>query len=139
MRIDGRDTRALGAKGCDLPMANSAGDQVVCAGGAGHRSVFLVPIGGGRPRELYRTATPARLRYVRFDDRGDRVFAVTGDRHWLTLDAATGALLRDVILTGPEVADDAILYTAAISASGRVVAFSTPKLSSSLFLVSGLR
>jgi Tol biopolymer transport system component len=139
MRVDGSGARALGARGCDLPMANRTGDRVVCAGGPGYRSIFVLPIAGGAPRKLYEATTPARLRYVRFNDRGDRVLAVTGDRHSLTVDAETGALLRDEVLTGPEVGQDAVLYTAAISERGRVIAFSSPKLASALFLVSGLR
>lgn len=138
MKTDGTEARSLGAAGCDLPMANPTSDSFLCVGHADNRALFVYPIEGGAGRKLYELPPGERFRYARWNGNGDKIFAVTGHRRFLLIDAKSGTVLQHEELPIPGPAYET-LYTAAFNAQGTIQAYSVSRFSSDLYLASGLR
>jgi Tol biopolymer transport system component len=135
---DGTGARPVGAPDCELPRASPSGEAFACEGEAG-RTIFVYPIGGGSGRKLYTRSTGGRFWYVRWDRRGERIFAVTRDRDLVTLDAATGRVLSQETLPLPAFEGYSDLITAALTPDGSTQAYTVNLYASGLFMVSGLR
>jgi hypothetical protein len=138
IQVDGTGARPLGAPDCGLPMANPSRTAFVCQGQAG-RAIFVYPLEGGAGRELFERPVGGRFWYARFNDKGDRILAVTRDREFFTLDASTGQVISRETLPIPAFEGHTELVNAAFSADGSIQAYTLNLFSSSLFMVSGLR
>jgi hypothetical protein len=139
MKADGTGARSLGAAGCDAPVASPSGSSFLCLKGERKRSLFLYPIRGGAGRLLYELPEDRDFVYARWNAAGDRIFAVTRDRRLLTLDSAAGTLLKEetVPITGTTGQDR--LIAAALDPQARTRAYSIIRMSSDLYLASGIR
>jgi serine/threonine protein kinase/Tol biopolymer transport system component len=138
IQTDGRGAKPIGAQDCDLPMSNPSRTAFVCQGSAGH-VLFVYPRDGGPGRRLLERPTGGRFWYARWNDRGDRIFAVSQDREFFTLDASTGQVLSRETLPLPQLEGYAELITAAFNADASIQAYSLNLYSSNLYLVSDLR
>ena len=76
--------------------------------------------------------------YARWNALGDRIFAVTTDRRLLTLDASTGAVLREQQVPLREGIGGESLLAAACSPDGATQAYSISYTSSRLYLGRGM-
>jgi hypothetical protein len=122
-----------------MPTASPSGSSFLCLKER-RRSLFIHPIqSGGAGRKLYELPEGRDFAYARWNATGDRIFAVTRDRRLLTLDASTGALLREEAIGVAETSGQGRLLTAALDASGETRAFSIIRASSDLYLASGIR
>jgi len=90
-------------------------------------------------RRLYELPTGGEFIYARWNDRGDRIFAVTRDRRLLTLDASTGALIREDTIPFAGTPGQDRLIAAALDAKAAIQAYSIIRTSSDLYLASGIR
>jgi hypothetical protein len=138
MAMDGSGARSLGAAGCEQPVAAPSRNAFVCV--AGDRSaVFLYPMAGGPGRKLHELPAGGVFLCARWNDAGDRIFAVTRDRQLLTLDSSTGRLVdrKTLPFVGPASQD--VLLTAALNRDATVQAYSFVHTSSSLYLATGLK
>jgi hypothetical protein len=93
----------------------------------------------GAGRTLYERSTGARFKYTRWNQGGDQLLAVTGDRLLLTLDVKTGAVRGEEPLPFPGAGPYDSLIGAALSADGSLQAYSVTRLFSDLYEASGLR
>jgi hypothetical protein len=136
METDGSGARSLGAPDCDYPAASER--EFVCVGDSG-RAVFVFPMEKGPGRKLFALASPGQFRYVRWNRSGDRIYAVTDSRRFITVDAATGVLLAEetLPLSGAGLYDS--LIGGAFDADASVQTYSVALRRSKLFLVTGLR
>jgi hypothetical protein len=75
----------------------------------------------------------------RWNGSGDRIHAVTRDRRLLTLDSATGALIREGTIPVSGTPGQDRLIAAALDAEATIEAYSMIRLSSDLYLASGIR
>ncbi|HEY7862858.1 MAG TPA: hypothetical protein VIE39_04325, partial [Thermoanaerobaculia bacterium] len=139
VRTDGSQPRALGAPDCALPQPSPSLRSFVCEGGPAFATLFVYPMDGGAGRRLYEHPSGRRLWYARYDSTGGRIFAVAADRKFVTLDAATGRVLREETLPVPKSLGYAELIDASLDAEGAIVAYSLNVYSSQLYSVSGLR
>ena len=101
-------------------------------------TLVVYPLAGSRVasgvRPLYAAPQRAILVYARWSAGGDRIFAVTGDRRFLTLDAANGALLAERPVPVREGIAGESLLGAACSPDGVTQAYSVDFKSSRLYL-----
>lgn len=139
MQTDGRGARSLGAAGCDLPMGSPSGSAFVCVAGETKRTLYVYPMDSRPGRKLYELPEGGEFIYARWNVPGDRVFAVTRDRSLLTLDSSTGALLGEETLPLVGATGQDRLVAAALDAEATIQAYSVWRLSSGLYLASGLR
>ena len=138
MGTDGTGARSLGAEGCDTPSASPSGLSFLCRGGESKGALYLFPMEKGAGRKLFELAPGKTINYVRWNASGDRVFALTRDLHFLTIDAASGRVLSsESVDLGDAVGSDALIG-AAFSADGTIQAYSFDRFSSGLYLADGL-
>ncbi len=138
MNTDGSGAHGLGAVDCNNPRANPAGTEFVCLGGAPGSTPFIHPIGKGEGRRLLGVGEATVFIYARFNERGDRILAVSRDRHVWTLDARTGVKLADDVLPNLDPSTGTGLLSVALNGDGTVRAFSEGRSSSGLHLAWGL-
>jgi hypothetical protein len=136
MEIDGTGSRRLAAA-CDSPIANRAADSFVCVG-ENHRSLFAYPIKEGQGRVVYELPAGEQFRYARWNDRGDRILAVTDKGRILELSASGSALLSEDQLPLPGSEINSTIFAAALTERGALQAFSVARFASSLYLLAGL-
>ena len=139
METDGSDSRSLGAAGCAAPAANPDGTAFLCLGGDRNGTILIYPMAKGPGRSLFALPAGHRFQYSRWNGSGDRIFAVTSDRQFLTLDASSGAVVREEILPVSAAGGANGLYTAAFNADATIQLYSTARFSSDLYLVSNIR
>ena len=139
MKIDGTGEQALGATGCSAPVADPAATRFLCVEEPDGNALMLY---GLAPREagrkLHALAPGERFVYARWASRGDRVFAVTTDRRFLTLDSSTGAVLQEQKVPLREGIAGESLLSAACSPDGSIQAYSISYTSSRLYLGRGM-
>ena len=128
----------MGAEGCDLPAAHPSGAQFLCLGGERNGTLFVYPMPAGPGRQLFALPRGERFRYARWSSSGDRIYGITGAGDLVTLDPASGALLRQEALPAPAAGGSHIL-AAALSGDAKVAAYSTVRFASDLYLVTGIR
>jgi hypothetical protein len=139
LETSGGKGRSLGVEGCGQPMASPSLREFLCLGGKERDALLVYPISGGTGRRLYDLSGRTQLRSARWDETGDRIFAVTAERRLLTLDVRSGALLHEETLALPDVGVYGVFYRAALSADGRTQAYSVARSSSGLYLCGGIR
>ena len=139
METDGTGALSLGATGCDLPAADPAGRRFVCVYGAEGRQLRVFPMVKGEGRRLYELPSGTRIKYVRWDSAGHRVFAVTESRLALSLDATSGRVLSQETLPLAGAGPYDKLNGAAFSDDAKVQAYSVAVRSSTLYQLTGLR
>jgi Tol biopolymer transport system component len=146
MLIDGTEARRIGAPGCDMPTANPAGTVFLCRGGNQRNTIFLYslePSFGPRvsrlPRKLYELARSGLIVYARWNSRGDRIFVVPDDGRVITLDADSGSVLAEERVSLQTLGSALTIYAAAFTPEGTIQAYSIDRLSSGLYLSSGIR
>ena len=123
-----------------------AAGEFLCVGGDRNGTLFIFPLqaagaaaGADAPgRRLYSLEPGERFKYVRWNGPGNRVFAVTSERLFLTLDAATGAVIGSETLPVPPNGGTDGIYAAAFNADASIQAYSTALLASELYLVAGI-
>jgi hypothetical protein len=93
----------------------------------------------GAGRKLLELPDGGEFVYARWNGRGDRVFAVTRDQRLLTVDSSTGALLGAEEIHMARTAGQDRLVAAAVDSSATIQTYSIHRLSSSLYLASGIR
>jgi hypothetical protein len=139
METDGSAARSLGAAGCDTPIASPSGSSFLCVQGERRRTLFVYPMSKGLGRKLYELPNGEKFIYIRWNGTGDRIFAVTRDRRLLTLDSSTGALVREETIPLAGIPGQDRLISAALDAEATIQAYSMIRLSSDLYLASGIR
>ena len=138
METDGTGARSLGADGCALPASNPEERAFLCVGGDRNGTLFIYSMTKGPGRALHALEAGERFKYARWNAQGDRIFAVTSARLFLTLDAATGTVIRQETLPLPPTGGAEGLYAAAFNADASIQVYSTARFSSELFLVSDI-
>jgi eukaryotic-like serine/threonine-protein kinase len=138
MATDGSGARSLGTSGCDQPIASPSRTSFVCVG-SDRRSLFIHFMEKHPGRKLYELPRGGLFLSARWNDTGDRVFAVTRDRELLTLDSSAGRLLDQTTLPLLGPASQDVLLAAALNHDATVQAYSLVHASSSLYLAAGLR
>ncbi len=139
METDGSGARSLGATGCDAPVASPSGSSFLCVEAERKRSLLLRPIQRGPGRKLYELPDGREFVYARWSGTGDRIFGVTRDRRLLTLDSSTGTLLGEEAIGLAGTTGQDRLLAAALDAEGKTQAYSSFRISSDLYLASGIR
>jgi serine/threonine protein kinase len=139
METDGSGARSLGAPGCGTPTASPSATSFVCVEGERREKLVLHPMGKSPGRRLYELPNDGEFIYARWNGGGDRIFAVTRDRRLLTLDSSTGALIQEDMIPLAGTPGQDRLIAAALDAEAEIQAYSTIRLSSSLYLASGIR
>jgi serine/threonine protein kinase len=138
MKIDGTGAEALGISDCGAPVADPAGTRLLCIGRPKVNTLVVYPLAGPpRPagvRPLYSAPEGVSVIYARWSAGGDRIFAVTGDRRFLTLDASNGAPLAERPVSVREGIAGESLLGAACSPDGATQAYSVGFSSSRLYL-----
>jgi Tol biopolymer transport system component len=137
METDGSGARSLGAEGCDRPMASPDRTSFVCV--RERRTLVVHPMEKGAGRKLLELPDGGEFVYARWNGRGGRVFAVTRDQRLLTVDSSTGALLGEEEIHLARTAGQDRLVAAALDSSAKIQTYSIYRLSSSLYLASGIR
>jgi eukaryotic-like serine/threonine-protein kinase len=139
MKVDGTRAEALGVTGCDDPVANPSATHFLCFEEPDDGALVLH---GFTPREAGRRlfALPAgeTFLYARWNVLGDRIFAVTDKRRFLTLDSSTGAVLREQKVPLRQGIASEFLLGAACSPDGETQAYSISSTSSRLYLGRGM-
>jgi Tol biopolymer transport system component len=138
MATDGSGAQSLGASGCDQPIGSPSRNSFVCVGGD-RTSLFIHSLDKRPGRKLYELPKGGLFLSARWNDTGDRIFAVTRDRELLTLDSSTGSLVARETLPLSGAADQDVLLTVALNGDATVQAYSFVHTSSSLYLATGLR
>ncbi len=135
---DGKGEHRVGA-GCDSPSANPAATSFLCVGGLQDNALYVAPLAppSERLRTLRELPGGAKFRYARWNEAGDRIYAVTSERRILTLDAVSGAVVRDQEVPLDDTGRPSSILTAAFSPDARVQAYSVSHLSSHLYLSRG--
>jgi Tol biopolymer transport system component len=139
METDGSAARSLGGAGCSNPAARPDGSAYLCLGGDRDGTIFVYPMRQDPGRVLISLAAGQRIQYARWNGSGDRIFVVTSDRRFLTLDASNGTLLREETLPVSAEGGANGLYTAAFNADATIQLYSTARFASDLYLVSNIR
>ncbi len=142
METDGSGARSLGGAGCDMPIASPSRSSFLCVKGEKgerRRSLFLYSIKSGPSRKLYELPNDGDFVYARWSATGDRIFGVTRNRRLLTLDSSTGTLLREEAIPLAGTTGQASLIAAALDAEAATRAYSILRISSDLYLASGIR
>jgi tRNA A-37 threonylcarbamoyl transferase component Bud32 len=140
IKIDGTEAEALGVTGCALPVADPAATRFLCIGEPDSNTIVLHPLVRNAPgRTLFALPSGEAFLYARWNARGDRVFAVTGDRRVLTLDSATGAMVEEQKVPLREGIAGESLIAAACSPDGATQAYSISYTSSRLYLGRGMK
>ena len=139
METDGTGAVSLGATGCDLPAADPASRRFVCIYGAEGRELRVFPMVKGEGRKLYELPSGTRFKYVRWDSAGRRIFAVTGNRLAMALDATSGRVLSEETLPLVGAGPYDKLIGAAFSDDAKIQAYSVAARSSTLYQLTGLR
>ncbi|HEY7862200.1 MAG TPA: protein kinase, partial [Thermoanaerobaculia bacterium] len=138
MAKDGSSPSSLGARGCDLPQADPSGRSFLARCGEGKIALHVFPLGKGEGRALHARPDGAEIIAARWDASGRRIFAVTQNLRFVTIDAASGAVLAEepIDLGEPSGADS--LRTAAIGPDASRRVYSFDRYSSGLYLADGL-
>ena len=139
MKIDGTGAETLGMSGCDDPVANPSATRFLCIEEPDReraRSPRSRSARGGR--RLLALPAGETFLYARWNVRGDRIFAVTEDRRFLTLDSSTGAVLLEQKVPVREGIAGESLLAAACSPDGAIQAYSISSTSSRLYLGRGM-
>jgi hypothetical protein len=89
-------------------------------------------------RRLFELPPGDEFVYARWNERGDRILAVTMSRRFLTLAASNGSVLAEDKLP-PLERTEGDLMTAALSADGSIQAYSADRISSRLYIGEGIR
>ncbi len=138
MKTDGTAAESLGVKGCSGPVAKPDQTSFLCVTEPDRGVLMLY---GLAPRDSGRrlaALADGGFVYARWNERGDRIFAVTFDRKLLTLDSATGAVLREQPVPIREGIAGESLVMAACSPDGTTQAYSISYTSSRLYLGRGM-
>src|SRR5262249_34870558 len=130
MARDGTAPKALGVAECYSPSANPSGTAFLCLGGPRRNVLFVYPLAGGSGRKLHELTGVDRFIYIRWSGSGDRIFATSSDRRFLTLNSSTGAILRSDPIEIPDGASYESLLAAACNMDASVQAFSFSHISS---------
>ncbi len=138
IRSDGSGLQALGAIGCDQPRADPSLTEFLCICGPEKKDLFVYPLNPGVGRRLYRLAGKDRFASIRWSGSGDRIFAATSERQFLTMNASTGSVLFQETLPVPAGGIYGAFYGAAFSDDGTVQAYSIARSSSGLYYCAGL-
>ena len=139
MDIETGRAKPLRATECDLPAASPSGTSFVCAWGE-NRSALFVHFLDARPgRKLFELPKDKEIIYTRWNKTGDRIFAVTRDWQLLTIDSATGKLLDQATLPGSGPTGHDRIVSAALDDDATTQAYSVDRMSSSLYLATGLQ
>ena len=139
MKLDGTGVEPLGVTGCSGPVASPDQTRFVCIEEPGHSALKLHSLARrDAGRALHTLASGATFVYARWNALGDRIFAVTTDRRLLTLDASTGAVLREQQVPLREGIEGESLLAAACSPDGTTQAYSISYTSSRLYLGRGM-
>ena len=139
MKLDGTGVEPLGVTGCSGPVASPDQTRFVCIEEPGHSALKLHSLARrDAGRALHTLASGATFVYARWNVLGDRIFAVTTDRRLLTLDASTGAVLREQQVPLREGIEGESLLAAACSPDGTTQAYSISYTSSRLYLGRGM-
>ncbi|HEX9148170.1 MAG TPA: hypothetical protein VF958_03325, partial [Thermoanaerobaculia bacterium] len=139
METDGSGARSLGAQGCGAPTASPSANSFVCVEGERREKLVLHLMDKSPGRRLYELPKEGEFIYARWNGSGDRIFAVTRDRRLLTLDSSTGALIREDTIPVSGTPGQDRLIAAALDADATIQAYSMIRLSSNLYLASGIR
>ena len=138
IKTDGTGAESLGISGCGDPVGDPAGKRLLCTGRPARNTLVVYPIaapgGASGVRPLYAAPQSAILVYARWSAGGDRIFAVTGDRRFLTLDASNGKPLGERPVPVREGIAGESLLGAACSPDGTTQAYSVDFKSSRLYL-----
>ena len=138
MKVDGTGAEPLGISGCGAPVADPAGRRLLCIGRPKVNTLVVYPIAGppsaSGVHPLYAAPEGVSVVYARWSAGGDRIFAVTGDRRFLTLDASNGTMLAERPVPVREGIAGESLLGAACSPDGAMQAFSVGFSSSRLYL-----
>jgi serine/threonine protein kinase len=138
IKTDGTGAAPLGISDCGNPMADPAGKRLLCFSRPEVNTLVVYPIGGPAAasgvRPLYTAPQRAMLVYARWNADGDRIFAVTGDRRFLTLDASNGKPIAERQVPVREGIAGESLLGAACSPDGVTQAYSIGFGSSRLYL-----
>ena len=129
---DGTGARSLGADGCDLPAADTVGQRFLCLAGERNGTLFVYPMAGGPGRKLFELSRNGRFRYARWSTSGNAIYAVTGDREFLTLDATTGVVKSRETLPVPGSESYDTLFSAAFNGDASVQAYSVARFSAGM-------
>jgi serine/threonine protein kinase len=137
--IDGKGERRL-AVGCDRPAANPESSAFLCIGGTQDDVLYVAPItpaGEARLQTVRELAGGEKFIYARWNASGREIYAVTNNGRMLTLDPATGNMVRDEPVPLDEDAARSILG-AVFSDDAAVQAYSVGRKTSNLYLFRGL-
>ncbi len=139
MKIDGTGAEALGVTGCDRPVADPSQTRLLCRAEPDRDALMLYGLAPRGPgRRLYALPAGGTFAYARWSARGDRIFAVTHDRRFLTLDSSTGEVLREQEVPLREGIAGESLMSAACGPDGATQAYSISYTSSRLYLGRGM-
>jgi Tol biopolymer transport system component len=135
VKTDGSGAESLGATGCGFPTADPQSARFLCFGPPGAETLFVHALSGRDPgRRLVTLPAGEVFLYARWSPAGDRIFAVTSGRRLVTLDASSGAVLREESVPLREGIAGESLITAACSPDGSAQAYSISYSSSRLYL-----
>jgi hypothetical protein len=137
METDGSGARSLGASGCDMPVASPSRASFLCAGDSG-RTLFVFPMERGPGRKLLELPPGGRFKYARWNGRGDRAYAVTSDRRFMKVDVMTGNPLSEEVLPLAGAGEYDSVIGAAANADASLVLYSVARMTSDLYLVTGV-
>jgi hypothetical protein len=140
VRTDGTGEERL-AEGCDRPEADPAGRRFLCLGGTQDNVVLTANLSVGSPqplRPVKELGGSEKFIYARFNATGSQIYAVTTGRRILTIDAASGAEVRDEAVPFDEGAGSNSLLAAVFNEDATIQAYSVSYLASRLYLVRGL-
>jgi serine/threonine protein kinase len=124
---------------CDLPAASPSGTSFVCVGGEDRTALFMHSLDGRPGRKLFELPKYKEIIYARWSGTGDRIFAVTRDWQLLTIHSETGKLLDQATLPGSGPTGHDRIVAAALDADATTQAYSINRMSSSLYLATGLK
>ena len=136
MDTDGSNERSLGADGCILPIADPAAVSFVCRGGNEPGALYIFPMERGPGRKLVDLGPNGALIYMRWNTRGDEIYAVTEDRLLLSIDPSSGVVdSRKSLDLGEEYVNDTLLAVA-LDGDASLQAYSLDRFSSGLYVAS---
>jgi eukaryotic-like serine/threonine-protein kinase len=139
MRRDGREAAAMGIEGCTAPAGDPTAARFLCMDEPAHRSLWMHSLRGpDAGRSFFVLPEGETFVYFRWSADGQRVFAVTDRRRFLTLDASSGTVRRDSRVPLREGIAGESLLGAACSPDGETQAYSISYTSSRLMLGRGL-
>jgi len=136
---EGKGERRLAA-GCDRASADPAGSAFLCIGGAQDDVLFAAPIsaaGESSLKTVHELGGGEKFIYARWSGTGKEIYSVTNQGRVLTLDAATGAVVRDEPVPLDADVSRSIL-AAAFTDDADLQAYSVGRKTSNLYLFRGL-